>query len=189
MPVYLCQPGVSASEPWRHGIQVYATPFPLDEAAVESSDKDMAEAPTSSSDIARWANNNPRSAGSLSQNTTSSIVQSDEVFENRSSTPGVPIRRVRHSEIVLVDDVCIAFDRYWLRLRWPGSKGGFAGYIALGKVNEPQWIKRSNSNEQGTYSFLCMFFLISNVSLSQMLVRFKRPCDRRNSRNFVKWSR
>jgi hypothetical protein len=47
-----------------------------------------------------------------------------------------PIRRIRHAEIVLVDDVCIAHERYWLRLRWPGHKGGFAGYIAMGLVSE-----------------------------------------------------
>ncbi len=49
---------------------------------------------------------------------------------------GLPVRRIRHAEVVLVDDVCIAYDRHWLRLRWPGKKGGFAGYVALGKVNE-----------------------------------------------------
>jgi hypothetical protein len=49
---------------------------------------------------------------------------------------GLPVRRIRHAEVVLVDDVCIAHDRHWLRLRWPGRKGGFAGYVALGKVNE-----------------------------------------------------
>ena len=49
---------------------------------------------------------------------------------------GHPIRRVRHAEVVLVDDVCVAYDRYWLRLRWPGNKGGFAGYIAMGLVAE-----------------------------------------------------
>jgi hypothetical protein len=49
------------------------------------------------------------------------------------SATGV-VRRVRHAEIVLVDDVCIAYGRYWLRLRWPGHKGGFAGYIAMGRI-------------------------------------------------------
>ena len=29
MPIYLCQPGISTSEPWRYGIQVYERPFPL----------------------------------------------------------------------------------------------------------------------------------------------------------------
>jgi hypothetical protein len=46
-----------------------------------------------------------------------------------------PIRRIRHAEIVLIDDVCIAFGRHWLRVRWPGNpRAGhlhFAGYIAM----------------------------------------------------------
>jgi len=67
----------------------------------------------------------------------------------------VPIRRVRHAEIVLVDDVCVAHGRYWLRLRWPGhqqqhsqhSHGSssssntnslFAGYIAMGLVSKEE---------------------------------------------------
>jgi hypothetical protein len=44
----------------------------------------------------------------------------------------VPIRRVRHSEVVLVDEVSLYYGKYWLRLRWPGSRGGVAGYIVLG---------------------------------------------------------
>jgi hypothetical protein len=51
-----------------------------------------------------------------------------------NSSSSLPIRRVRHAEIVLVDDVCVYAARYWLRLRWPGRKGGFAGYIAMGLV-------------------------------------------------------
>lgn len=62
-----------------------------------------------------------------------------------STSRGTPIRRIRHAEVVLVDDVCIAYGRHWLRLRWPGHKGGFAGYIALGKVNEPLPWPISNS--------------------------------------------
>jgi len=92
MPVYLCKPGCWATEPWRHGIQVYAFPFPIDSKDVQAGDKE----------------------------------------EERPQ--GVAIRRVRHAEVVLVDDVCIAHGRYWLRLRWPG-KGGFAGYIALGSTS------------------------------------------------------
>lgn len=72
-----------------------------------------------------------------------------------SANAGLPIRRVRHAEVVLVDDVCVAFDRYWLRLRWPGRKGGFAGYIALGKVSqEPSWLKNEvipSTSPLGTY--------------------------------------
>jgi hypothetical protein len=73
------------------------------------------------------------------------------------SARGTPIRRIRHAEIVLVDDVCIAHGRHWLRLRWPGHKGGFAGYIALGKVNEPLPWQISNSL-RGTFPFSCWVF-------------------------------
>ena len=41
------------------------------------------------------------------------------------------IRRIRHSEVVLADDVVYMYSNYWLRLCWPGSKGGFAGYVCL----------------------------------------------------------
>lgn len=33
MPVYLCRPGHASSEPWRHGVQVYAYPFRIDGTA------------------------------------------------------------------------------------------------------------------------------------------------------------
>ena len=49
-------------------------------------------------------------------------------------TQGIPIRRVRHAEVVLVDEVSIAYGMYWLRLRWPGPRGGIAGYMDLGTV-------------------------------------------------------
>jgi hypothetical protein len=63
------------------------------------------------------------------------VVASNNTTE-QPTAHGHPIRRVRHAEVVLVDDVCVAFERYWLRLRWPGHKGGFAGYIAMGLVSE-----------------------------------------------------
>ncbi|KAL7465456.1 hypothetical protein ACHAXS_005787 [Conticribra weissflogii] len=47
-----------------------------------------------------------------------------------------PVRRVRHAEVVLVDQVLVAFRRHWLRLRWPGEHGGFGGFVALGEVEE-----------------------------------------------------
>jgi len=47
----------------------------------------------------------------------------------------IPIRRVRHSEVVLVDEVAVHYNKYWLRLIWPGSRGGVAGYIVLGGTN------------------------------------------------------
>jgi len=46
---------------------------------------------------------------------------------------GRPVRRIKHSELVLVDQALRAYGRTWLRLRWPGEKGGFGGFVALGK--------------------------------------------------------
>jgi hypothetical protein len=85
-----------------------------------------------------------RRGTSTADNTTTggnTVSQTAGSGESHGAPWGLPIRRVRHAEVVLVDDVCVAFDRYWLRLRWPGGRGGFAGYIALGKVTEePLWL-------------------------------------------------
>ena len=147
MPVYLCQPGALAAEPWRHGIQVYAAPFAMDAASSSPRDDNLNIEPLDTT------NNNEGLRHRHGTTTTPTEENSALSGENRSSqtatgsgethvaSTGQPIRRVRHAEVVLVDDVCIAFDRYWLRLRWPGGRGGFAGYIALGKVNEePAWL-------------------------------------------------
>lgn len=50
------------------------------------------------------------------------------------------IRKLRNGEIVLVDDVCKCADdgRHWLRLRWPGRKGGFAGYLPVEQDDEDE---------------------------------------------------
>jgi len=50
------------------------------------------------------------------------------------ANPAMPpvLRRVRHSEVLLVDNVHVQYGRYWLRLRWPGPEGGFAGYMTPG---------------------------------------------------------
>jgi len=145
MPVYLCQPGALAAEPWRHGIQVYAAPFAMDAASSSSRDNNL--------NTEQWDTTNNEGLRHRHGTTTPTEENSTLSGGNRGSqtvtgsgeahvaSTGQPIRRVRHAEVVLVDDVCIAFDRYWLRLRWPGSRGGFAGYIALGKVNEePAWL-------------------------------------------------
>jgi len=149
MPVYLCQSGLQQGQPWRFGIQVYAAPFPIEESATSSNvatspaNNETAPNPRASGGrdlvVATWMPGNSRTnneGGSTEQN------QQQSSASTRSSAllVGHAIRRVRHAEIVLVDDVCIAHDRYWLRLRWPGHKGGFAGYIAMGLVNEQQKI-------------------------------------------------
>ena len=37
--------------------------------------------------------------------------------------------------MVLVDEVSVHYNKYWLRLRWPGSRAGVAGYIVLGGIH------------------------------------------------------
>jgi len=101
MPVYLCKPGHGSEEPWRLGLQVYNDPFPI---------------PTNDNDI----------------QTNDQQLQSDNNNRNDNNTNlGQSLRRVRHTEVVLVDEVSIWYNRYWLRLRWPGPEGGFAGYIPI----------------------------------------------------------
>jgi hypothetical protein len=221
-----------AHDPWRHGIQVYAAPFPMDDFslmteqhqpqqpiatsnnnnsnayAAGGGEQDAVDAnagpgtviiTTSSNEVANWSNDNSvesivgPAAGTAGEavvvgrhtrrndsNMTDGSGQGDydnhddddeeqkllpstnnrrlhqqqqqtagmtttTITSSLSSFKGVPIRRIRHTEVVLVDDVCIAYGRHWLRLRWPGHKGGFAGYIALGKVNEPLPWQISNS--------------------------------------------
>jgi hypothetical protein len=148
MPVYLCQPGLTADEPWRHGIQVYAAPFDLVDKTVagdtsvnehDTRDGGVMRLPGAISDggqpqASQQASNIAASAST--QITDSTGIGVASAHYPRAAQSGVEIRRIRHAEVVLVDDVCVAYERHWLRLRWPGHKGGFAGYIALGKVNE-----------------------------------------------------
>ena len=89
-----------------------------------SSDEADTSSPTNRSNN---TTDNGRRISSISNNTTNNQL---------SMIYCTPVRRVRHAEVVLVDDVCIAYDHYWLRLRWPGSKGGFAGYIQMGRTSE-----------------------------------------------------
>jgi hypothetical protein len=53
------------------------------------------------------------------------------LFNNHHNI-GRPVRRIKHSEVVLVDQALRAYGRTWLRLRWPGEQGGFGGFVALG---------------------------------------------------------
>lgn len=154
MPVYICRAGANSSEPWRHGLQVYAAPFQLmdlsedNSAGGQNNDNVCNVAPRMMSSSggttegqSDTSNNDTQPqrqfrAGQIfsATNTYSNSVSREQQIE--SLMFGMPVRRIRHAEVVLVDDVCVAYDRHWLRLRWPGNKGGFAGYVALGKVNE-----------------------------------------------------
>eukprot|EP00559_Dactyliosolen_fragilissimus_P007383 CAMPEP_0184871098 /NCGR_PEP_ID=MMETSP0580-20130426/39908_1 /TAXON_ID=1118495 /ORGANISM="Dactyliosolen fragilissimus" /LENGTH=663 /DNA_ID=CAMNT_0027373597 /DNA_START=173 /DNA_END=2165 /DNA_ORIENTATION=- len=190
MPLYLCKPGQSSPEPWRHGVQVYAQPFYIQDTnsidkQLKSRDRikrrrsavnstvdgenisafnrnatshpvldvhdshhpDRPENPptrrNNTDDIAHGKNNNPpirvadrRVAVTTTNPSVNSIGTAN--FAPLELTGGTPIRRVRHAEIVLVDQVAVHYGRYWLRLRWPGPRGGVAGYIALGSVSSQQ---------------------------------------------------
>jgi hypothetical protein len=189
MPVYLCQPGAGAAEPWRHGIQVYAAPFALDDGVPSGSGDTVVLTGNSS----QWPNDrqqhepqegaqreqqqpmegglqylpmdyaatNAATGGSMMGATTAAIV----FQQQQRSRLGIPIRRVRHAEVVLVDDVCMAFERYWLRLRWPGHKGGFAGYIALGKVGQGSWFRGTENlaRPRGMFLFLTRLKMIDDA--------------------------
>eukprot|EP00934_Nitzschia_sp_Nitz4_P006696 Nitzschia sp. Nitz4//scaffold1_size375055//338367//340604//NITZ4_000336-RA/size375055-augustus-gene-0.696-mRNA-1//1//CDS//3329541225//6686//frame0 len=127
MPLYLCNPGANTTEPWKYGVHVYEAPF-------EMNDVD-------SSIVHHAGEGEPPSAQHGSGGGPSGTTEPGGGHSSFAATPArtnletvhkPPIRRLRHSEVVIVDDFCIAFNRHWLRLRWPGSKGGFAGYVDLG---------------------------------------------------------
>lgn len=172
MPVYICQAGANSSEPWRHGLQVYAAPFQLmDLPSGEPRDGHnqnictVAPQMMSTSGITDQAQGNNDNQPPVQQFQPQQIFTANNSYSNNSIAReqqhleslkfGLPVRRIRHAEVVLVDDVCIAYDRHWLRLRWPGRKGGFAGYVALGKVNETGVTKQvlEMLQAKGTYMF------------------------------------
>lgn len=161
MPVYLCQSGAGHTEPWRHGIQVYAAPFPIKATASPAGgggrDSVVLQVPATTTD-AQWQSTPQQQREGEGDPKVSTSVSDPSHNDGQGSAEqrlaGMPIRRVRHAEIVLVDDVCIAFGRYWLRLRWPGQRGGFAGYIAMGQVGVDE-----NSKPKGTL-MACMETII-----------------------------
>lgn len=161
MPAYLCQPGIGSPEPWKHGIQVYGRPFPMDQASSAKS----GEAADSSASHSTDAISNPFGSDRMRFGAESSDPINNENVSGGSSKNGLTIRRIRHSEVVLADDVCAAFDRYWLRLRWPGKKGGFAGYIELGRIDDPIF-----TTPGGTFLsfrfFFSLLFLHCNLKLT-----------------------
>lgn len=80
-------------------------------------------------------NGSERSSLLKSSSSTSSRVSLSSHPHFPSSPQHVrpnPVRRLRHAEVVLVDQCLSAYGRTWLRLRWPGEFGGFAGFVAIG---------------------------------------------------------
>jgi len=80
-----------------------------------------------------------QSHSSLDENQTnrpSSSATPGTKASSSTTTMATPIRRIRHAEVVLVDQCVIAYGRYWLRLKWPGEQGGHGGYVAMSKVDD-----------------------------------------------------
>mmetsp|Transcript_9809 Transcript_9809/g.14602 ORF Transcript_9809/g.14602 Transcript_9809/m.14602 type:complete len:956 (-) Transcript_9809:81-2948(-) len=196
MPIYLCKPGSGSPEPWRHGVPVYALPFPLDNTSTSSSGgtsnsnananahtegggftmtqggsattntNTNTNTSTSSSNaimsssqtdsplqMHQYEDVNTRytthtlgsspagptttttAAAAAATTTTLTSTTTSKFTSTFTSMPIIrrsPIRRVKHAEVVLVDEVSVHYGNFWLRLRWPGKRGGVAGYIALG---------------------------------------------------------
>lgn len=175
MPVYLCKPGWGQAEPWKHGVPVYAYPFPLDETSCAT---EMCTATDSSAlplrNLSTAARMGSRSGANANRRRDTNDADADANANGDTNNPGnsnfdrntmnalqrpplvpnaryrqpMPIRRMRHSEVVLVDEVSIHYNRYWLRLRWPGSRGGIAGYIVVGGANNASNARIQQLNEK-----------------------------------------
>lgn len=148
MPVYLCRPGVNDPEPWRNGLQVFAAPCKIDDDAPSSTASSVGGGRDLI--VADWADNEDTDQRDRNMQVTKAVGRG-----TRPSVTSQAVRRVRHAELLLVDDVSIAYDRFWLRLRWPGRRGGFAGYIAMGLVSEASRFFSSH----GTLSLFHLKFL------------------------------
>lgn len=156
MPLYLCKAGLSKDEPWKHGVQVYSHPFFIEEATSGAVTIDA----SSWGGLAVGANTSvtalvplpasPRlndSQGIIlsmqnqhlycfpGRDTNRDLTNIDCMRTSNLHRSGMAIRRVRHLEVVLVDEVAMCYGRYWLRVRWPGGRGGVAGYIDLGSMS------------------------------------------------------
>ena len=141
MPIYCCKSGTGTEEPWKHGLPVYAEPFPTQEDdpnIINNNDYDHATDPAAAQ-ASQNINTNRNFYTNVDMNQFDSTAQNPE-----------PIRKLKHSEIVLVDEVSCYYDRLWLRLCWPGSRGGVAGYILLkGRHSEHDKVKAFKEQIKG----------------------------------------
>ena len=169
MPIYLSLPGHESKEPWRHGLSVYERPVPLEYTAAEitnhhGNDNDVAPNNNYSNSSNAGNNNNVHRSQMMMRNDTTTSSHSSLMDQRQSSSSSTthpanttnnsndnksaatPIRRIRHGEVVLVDQCVIAHGRYWLRLKWPGEHTGHGGYVALSKLDDDE--DEDNDNER-----------------------------------------
>ena len=95
---------------YHYGIQVFAQPFPLSDQDIQYHWNQFRQGHTTDLIAAVVMHPSPEE-----DTTTTTFAAAAAVAVVPS-----PIRRIRHSEMVIIDDVCLAYHRYWLRIRWPG---------------------------------------------------------------------
>jgi len=93
------------------------------------------------------------------------------------------VRRVRHAEIVLVDAIFMKYNRFWLRLVFPGGANQYAGCIPLLDYNyvkknkslseeeeeENSWPNRTTTEDESSSLFICDETGLSFLTTSQVL--------------------
>ena len=139
MPIYLCLPGHSSKEPWRHGMKIFDRPRDLN----ESGDGHKGDGHKSTtSDHATSSNNNENkrfTMRSVSDSSEAHSLGGGSGGISKSTAPATDtvgsIRRARHAEVLLADSILYSHNRHWLRLRWPGHHGGLGGFVALEKCD------------------------------------------------------
>ena len=94
---------------YHYGIQVFAQPFPLSDQDIQYHWNQFRQGHTTDLIAAVVMHPSPEDDTTTTFAATTAVV----------AVPS-PIRRIRHSEMVIIDDVCLAYHRYWLRIRWPG---------------------------------------------------------------------
>ena len=149
MPVYLCKPGVHKADPWRHGLEVWLAPYGNGNEWDHSIDHNegVVEEDHPNDVNSRRSHAGSTACNEVRVNNAAVVARQGEVTPAAvvpGSVAGYIIRRVRHAEVVLVDEVVIRYGRPWLRLRWPGPRGGFAGYIDLGQMIQQKQEQQSS---------------------------------------------
>jgi hypothetical protein len=184
MPVYLCLAGAEADEPWKHGIQVFAKPFAVPEPPAAVTTLTTTTLPldrTVGTSEPIHLVQQPNHHGMIHQDLVAATAAAAGNNSNHS------IRKVMHAQVVLVDDVCMAYGRYWVRLRWPGSKGGFAGYIAMHQIpaqltpDNNDGLAAAAATDEKDHPPICKLFwpfFIMLLLLHAMMVNCGTPSNR-----------
>ena len=86
MPIYLCQPGTSTNEPWRHGVQVYERPFPMSNDDTDNQNNNSNNNAPSSTNTGTQTT--PPNTTPSSNNTTTNTNNNTNNTTNNTTTSG-----------------------------------------------------------------------------------------------------